>query len=310
MPWATFSVHTGLIESDDSLPWTLGVARTDTAFGRAKNNVMKWVARRMRCTLDDAANASRARLGLPPLTDALRTTAVSPHMYHLFWPKEIEPPRKEWPPQVQFVGQYIWDEPKGFDAPEWMDDVKRDRPLVYSTIGTTSHRLEIDFFQTLMDALGDEPYDVVVSTGAYEDDYVTSRLPTNIPKNFRIAAFLPNSRMIPQADVVVQHAGAGTTMQCWAAGAPMVGIPMNHECFDIGQRIVESGCGVRIDKDKVTAEQLRKAVARVLREPSFKANAIRVRDELAHYDSKRVCADALLELASRGPNPTPVGPRG
>jgi UDP:flavonoid glycosyltransferase YjiC (YdhE family) len=304
VPWATFSVHTGLIEDEDSLPWTLGLSKPKTIFGRFYHRLLRWAMRRFRMTLDGPFNESRRRLGLPPITDALRATAISRELYLLFVVPELEPPRQQWPEQVRFVGPYSWDEPKGYRRPEWLAKLPAEQPLVYATIGTLSNRMEMDFYTTLMQALGDQPFTVAVSVGAYGDDYVTSKLPA-APANFQVEAFLPNSLLIPRARVLVHHGGAGTTMHGFVHGVPAVAVPLNHEHHDFAQRIVERGCGIRIDKSRLTAAKLREAVLRVLQEPGFQSAANRVRREIAHYDAVRSCVSALQSLASSAPKALP-----
>lgn len=295
VPWATFSVHTGLIEDSDSLPWTMGFSPPRGWFGRLRNRILRWAMRRFRMTLDVPFNAARTRLGLPQIRDALRTTAVSTDLCTLFVVPELEPARRSWPEQVRFVGPYSWDEPKGYRRPEWLNATEA-RPLVYATIGTLSNRMEMDFYLTLMEALADEPITVAVSVGAYGDDYVMSRLPL-APSNFRVERFLPNSVVIPRAQALVHHGGAGTTMHGFVHGVPAVAVPLNHEHHDFAQRIVERGCGIRIDKKRLTAARLREAVRRVLHEPSFRTAAARVKREISHYNAVDTCAEALSTLA-------------
>jgi MGT family glycosyltransferase len=298
VPWAGFSVHTGFVESGDSLPWTLGMSSPSNPLASARNTFLKWGMRKLRMTLDDVVNDTRERLGLSRIQDALFGTPISPYLYLLFVARELEPPRDLWPPQVRFVGPYCWDQPSTLTPPLWLTGLPKQEPLVYSTIGALSNRMEIDFYQTLMQALGDQPYTVAVSLGAYQDDYVSSRLP-RAPANFRIEGFLPNSLVVPRARAVVHHGGAGTTMSCLTAGVPAVAVPLNHEHHDFAQRLVEQGCGIRIDKAKLTPEKLRAAVATLLRDEAYTRNARRVAGMLAHYDAVSTCADELMALAER-----------
>ncbi|WP_394829530.1 glycosyltransferase [Pendulispora albinea] len=297
VPWATFSVHTGFVESDDSLPWTMGLSPPESGLERMRNKAMKWGMRKFRMSLDDVINEARVRAGLPAIEDALFATPVSPHLYLLFVAPEFEPPRASWPAHVRFVGPYCWDKPRDYAPPRSLERIPSDRPLVYATIGTLSNRMEIDFYTTIMEALGDQPYTVVVSVGAYKDDYVASRLPKP-PDNFIVESFLPNSMMIPRADVLVHHGGAGTTMMGLARGVPAVAVPLNHEHLDFAQRLVERNCGIRIDKKKLSAENLRAAVGRIFKEPSYKQAAQKAKSELARYDAVRSCANELLGLAA------------
>lgn len=308
VPWATFSVHTGYIESDDSIPYTMGLSPAKNGIERVRNKALKWVARRFRMSIDDVVNDARVRLGLRPVKDALWVTPVSPYLYLLFLPKELEAPRKSWPDTVRFVGPYSWDEPKGYVRPEWLDTLPKDEKIVYATIGTLSNRLEIDTYQQIMDALGGQPYTVVVSAGSHGDDYVMKRIP-KAPSNFKVEPFLPNSLMIPRANALVHHGGVGTTMHGLVAGVPAVTIPLNHEHFDFAQRLVERGVGIRLDKKKMKPEDLRSAVARVLNEPSFQEAAKKMKAQMAHYDAPKTCANELLKLASKGRTDTKTSPK-
>jgi MGT family glycosyltransferase len=300
VPWAGFSVHTGFLESDESLPWTMGLSPARNSLTVARNRLLKWGMRKFRMTLDGVVNDTRVRLGIPPIADALFRTPLSPYLYVLFVAKELEPPREYWPPEVRFVGPYFWDEPRTFVRPDWVERLPNHQPVVYSTIGTLSNRMEIDFYQTLMQALGDQPYTVAVSAGSYHDDYVLSRLP-QAPPNFRLASFLPNSVLVPRARALVHHGGAATTMHGLAAGVPAVAVPLNHEHHDFAQRIAENGCGIRIDKRNLTAAGLRAAVAEILGNPAYTQAARRTKRMLAHYDATSTCADELLALAERKP---------
>lgn len=87
-------------------------------------------------------------------------------------------------------------------------------------------------------------------------------------------------------------------MHGWMHGVPAVAVPLNHEHHDFAQRLVEQGSGIRIDKKKVTPENLRAAVKRILTEPSFKEAAKKVQASIAHYDARKGAADALEGLAS------------
>jgi MGT family glycosyltransferase len=300
VPWASFSVHTGLIEDADSLPWMMGFAPPRTPVGRVVNDALKWAARRFRMTLDDAFNGARRRLDLPPLTDALRTTAISPHLYTLFVAKELEAPRRAWPEQVRFVGPYCWDEPKDYVRPAWLETLPKDKPFLYSTLGTTSNRMEMHVFEMLMEALADEPVVVAISTG---DTYVKDRL-RKPPPNFHVESFLPNSLLIPRARGLVHHGGAMTAVMGMWRGVPAVVLPGNSEHFDFAQRMVERHCAIRVKQKGLTVQKLRSAVRRLLADRSFEAGARRVSAQLAHYDSARTCADLLQGLARQRQQPS------
>lgn len=298
IPWATFSVHTGLIEDQDSLPWTMGLSPPRSFIGRGINAVLKWGMKRFRMTLDAHFNASRARLGLASLSDALRRTAISDELYTIFGAPEIEPARRSWPKSVRFVGPYAWDEPSSYRRPAWLETLRTDVPVVYATIGTLSNRMESDLFDTIVEAFKGSEYTLVMSTGSYQDDMHVQRF-RDLPANVHVESFIPNSLIVPRASALIHHGGAGTTMVGMRHGVPAVVLPLNHEHHDFAQRVVERHCGLRLAKNKLTSQKLHQAVQTIITDASYKDSARALSAKLAAYDAVGGCADALRELSAR-----------
>jgi rhamnosyltransferase subunit B len=78
----------------------------------------------------------------------------------------------------------------------------------------------------------------------------------------------------------VHHGGIGTAALAYAAGIPQVVTPFAHDQFDNAQRVVASGCGVRVD-GPIEARTLTRALRQVLGSPSLATQCGRVHDRLA-----------------------------
>jgi UDP:flavonoid glycosyltransferase YjiC (YdhE family) len=78
------------------------------------------------------------------------------------------------------------------------------------------------------------------------------------------AEFLPQTSVIPRADLVITHGGNNTTTECLHFGKPMIVLPLFWDQHDNAQRLDETGYGVRLDTYAHTADELRGAVQRLL----------------------------------------------
>nr|BFE99266.1 glycosyltransferase [Streptoalloteichus tenebrarius] len=82
----------------------------------------------------------------------------------------------------------------------------RPRPLVYLTMGTVFGSEQV--LRQAVRGLGELEVDVLVATGP------KVRLDTfgSVPENVRLTSWIPQSAVLPHADLVVHHGGSGTTL--------------------------------------------------------------------------------------------------
>jgi len=110
--------------------------------------------------------------------------------------------------------------------------------------------------------------------------------------NVCVVESAPHRQILAEASLVVSHCGHGTTMKTLAAGVPMVCIPMGRDQNDTAARVVFHGAGVRL-APVASSKQIRKAVQRVLDEPSFRTSAARVGSAIVDAD---LTTDVVAEL--------------
>ncbi|CAE6717933.1 glycosyltransferase [Paraburkholderia aspalathi] len=92
--------------------------------------------------------------------------------------------------------------------------------------------------------------------------------------------YVPLQKLLPRCRALVHHGGIGTAALAYAAGIPQVVTPFAHDQFDNAQRVVVSGCGVRLDKP-LEPQALARALKHVLGSPSIATQCGRVQDRLA-----------------------------
>ncbi|MFM0361987.1 glycosyltransferase [Paraburkholderia sediminicola] len=91
--------------------------------------------------------------------------------------------------------------------------------------------------------------------------------------------YVPLQKLLPRCRALVHHGGIGTAALAYAAGIPQVVTPFAHDQFDNAQRVVASGCGVRLDKP-LQPQALARALRHLLGSPSIATQCGRVQDRL------------------------------
>lgn len=164
------------------------------------------------------------------------------------------------------------------------------RSLAYLTLGTFSNN-DVGLFRQVLDALRDEPLDVVATIGRDNDPTLLDP----VPPNARIECFIPQADLLPHCNVVVHHAGAGTMFGVLAHGLPSVVLPQSADNFTIAARLAAAGVARVLPPDEVSVESIRSALHEVLTEPTYGDSARELAHEIAAMPS---AAEVALDLTS------------
>ncbi len=178
------------------------------------------------------------------------------------------------------------------DAPVELPDgfATGARPVVYFSLGSLGGA-DVGLMSRVIDALADEPYDVIVSTGPRHDEIT-------LADNMWGGEFLPQTRLLPTADAVITHGGNNTVTEAMHFGKPMVVLPLFWDQYDNAQRVHERGVGRRLDTYRATADDIREAVRRVLDDDALRQRLARTSRRIREADGVGRAAD-LLEAVSR-----------
>lgn len=118
--------------------------------------------------------------------------------------------------------------------------VKEDFPKIYVTIGGGARRgQEKAFFDTILSAFKDQPFNVLVSTAC--------RIPStnyqNAARNVKFTNWLQGMAAIRECDLVIFHGGYNTLCEVLLVGKPSIVIPSHSEQEGNGRRIESLGVG-------------------------------------------------------------------
>ena len=196
------------------------------------------------------------------------------HEWALWTPETDLPRRGTLPAHARYIGPHV-DRERRQAAVPW--EAKRAGHKVYVAVGTVRFRWKdnASFLRKAVAAFGDvEGVEVVISTG---DERATRALGT-VPANIRVYDFVPQLRMLEDADLVVTHAGAGTYRECVETLVPMLAYPRNHDQIGNAVRIAFHGIGLRGDRHRDSPATIRRKALTILSDPSFRQNLVRLRD--------------------------------
>ena len=220
-------------------------------------------------TLEDEASLPRAGELSPRLVLAFTTPALVPAVL---------------PPHYKLVGPSIADRPETAAFPF----ERLTRPCVLVSMGTVNAEASGRFYGVAIDALADQPYQVVLVAPP-------DRVP-RVPSNFITQRYVPQLALLSRMDAVVCHGGHNTTVEALAHGLPLVIAPIKDDQPIVADQVVAAGAGIRIKFGRVQALELRDAVARALTDPALRAGAMHVRDSFASAGGPDAAAGYLEAL--------------
>ncbi|HEY3058799.1 MAG TPA: macrolide family glycosyltransferase [Chloroflexota bacterium] len=178
-------------------------------------------------------------------------------------------------------------------------------PVVYISLGTL-HRGSVDFFQQCFTAFGAMPARFLLAVGAQTD--VQALGP--IPSNFVVRASVPQLEVLRHAAVFITHGGMNSALEGLWCGVPLIVIPQHLEQLAIGRHVASRGAAVvlrqHVAGERVTAIDLRNALAPMLSQPSYRAAAQTIQQSLRLCGGYRQAADEIQALVARSPVGTTV----
>jgi MGT family glycosyltransferase len=182
--------------------------------------------------------------------------------------------------------------------PPWLD-TPRDRPLVFASLGTV-HHAEAGLFEAILEAVADEPIEVVAAIGRDQEAGRFGEAPANV----RIVPYAPQIAVLERAAAFITHGGFNSAKEALSLGVPLVVIPIAADQHYTADRVEALGLGHRVGRDERTREIIRRRLRDVLADPAFGARARRFADAMAALPGVDH-AVGLLERLVRERRPIP-----
>jgi MGT family glycosyltransferase len=217
-------------------------------------------------------NRVRAEMGLPPLRSALQLLMAASRLLVLTsaafdYPSSL-------PSHVRYVGV-----PTDPDLPPAKPRARAapGDPLVLVSLSTTFQD-QAALLRKILRALGALPVRGLVTLGP-----AVAELALDAPTNVELSAWVPHERVLPEADLVVTHAGHGTVTAALCHGVPVLCLPMGRDQRDVAARAAWHGAGV-IGSAADSVEKLRRRIAGAVRDRALREHARHLAVSMARDD--------------------------
>ncbi len=230
-----------------------------------------------------AMNALREEVQLDPVSSSRDMFERAQLVFAFTYPSlDIVP--KPLAPNVHYVGPMVAQSSEA--APYRIGErLPAGLPLVLLSFSTTFQR-QVEGLQKVLDALEPLPVRVLVTLGP-----AVAARELRIPDNTIAEQHVDHRRVLPQASLVVTHAGHSTVMAAVSHGVPMVCMPMGRDQHIVASRVQAEGLGMTVSVDD-TPEEIRAAIESVLRDEVIRKSTARFRDEI----DPRASADSAVAL--------------
>jgi UDP:flavonoid glycosyltransferase YjiC (YdhE family) len=244
-------------------------------------------------------NRIRAQFGLGPMNGSVNGHTGLLPLYLIPSVPELDYNRKDQPANVHYIGPCVWTRSGGSAAPEWINELRTDRPWIHATEGTAQYQ-EPFLLKAAARGLADLPVEVVLTTGQNRNPGSLGLDP--LPSNVRVERWVSHEDFLPRCAALLTTGGAATVLASLKAGVPLVVAPTFWDKNDNAQRVAEAGVGLRIAPKRCTPERVRSAVLRLLNEPHFRSNARRMSQWFSERGGPARAAELIDELVQPQPD--------
>jgi len=237
----------------------------------------------------EAFNAFVIENGAPPLPD-LEFIHKSEHANLYVYPKEADyvderPLDDTWHRMDSSVR--TTDEP--YEVPAEVANRPAGSALIYLSLGSLGGA-DVDLMKRLVDVLGRTPHRYIVSKGPQHDQY-------ELADNMVGAEFVPQTRVIPEVDLVITHGGNNTTTESLHFGKPMILLPLFWDQYDNAQRMDELGFGRRLATYAFTDQEMFDALESLLNDDELRARMAKMGEAIRSRNGLVVGADVIERVA-------------
>ena len=212
-----------------------------------------------------------------------------------------------------FVGPALTHRPLAVEFP-WQE-LHSGASRMLISLGTVSRDRGVRFYEVMMEALDnlvldDSPYGRSLQIVMVAPEELRDRAPAN----FIVRPRVPQVALLAHMDAVLCHAGHNTVCEALSFGLPLIVAPIRDDQPIVARQVIDAGAGLFMRYGKVTAATARAAVQELLREPGYRAAALRVKESFERLGGASQAASILERFLHRehsalGGHPRAVQPR-
>jgi UDP:flavonoid glycosyltransferase YjiC (YdhE family) len=115
------------------------------------------------------------------------------------------------------------------------------------------------------------------------------------PDNVLVRQYLPQVLVLPHCTAIISQAGAGTMLGALCNGLPQLCLPQGTDQPYNSAALVAAGAGLALAPEEVTPNTVADALGEILTDPSFRASARSIQDEIDGTPDAATVLPGLLE---------------
>ncbi|WP_110518020.1 glycosyltransferase [Herpetosiphon llansteffanensis] len=190
------------------------------------------------------------------------------------------------------------------ELPAWVAQLP-DRPTVYASMSSVFDTPTI--FPMILEALRDEPINLILTVGTKQDPAQFGPQPANV----YIEQYIPQALLFPHCDLFITHCPFATIMSAISHGMPLLMIPVAGEEPAGAMRAAELGLGkvLRLPNQpkeffdqwvpEFSVESIRASVRELLQSPRYRSNAQRFQAEIRELPGPERVIELLTNVAQQ-----------
>ncbi|MBD2777695.1 glycosyltransferase [Iningainema tapete] len=291
IPFVTVCSAVVLNQENSVPPFFTNWSYNPAWWARLRNQVAYSQLRRIRKPIQQVINEYRQERKLPihshPRESYSKLAIISQQ------PAEFEFPRQNLPQWFHFTGPYH--DFTGRPRVDFPLEKLTGQPLIYASMGTVQNRLQY-IFRDIASACVGLDAQLVISLGGSASPETFS----DLPGSPLVVGYAPQLKLLKKATLTITHAGLNTTLESLSNGVPMVAIPVANDQPGVAARIAWTGCGEAVPVARVNVPKLRDAIQRVLKEDSYKKNALRLQEAISRAGGVSRASDIIEQAVSTG----------
>lgn len=204
--------------------------------------------------------------------------------------QEMQPCSNEIDERFIYVGASIVSSESNIEVP--LERVSAGK-VIYASFGTLVNIVEGDkgkeLFEKIIEAFLNEDVFVFMSIG---NGMPMDDLP-NIPENFFISSFLPQTEILPYSDLFISHGGMNSVNESIYYGVPMLAVPSGQDQIITAEQIEYRKIGKKLLREFFTPVNIKKAYNEILIDDEIKSNVKKMQEKIRSSDSASQTADII-----------------
>lgn len=189
-----------------------------------------------------------------------------------------------------FIGPPIYERKEQIDFPF---DRLKGKKVMYISLGTVFNDTSDGIYDMFFKAFGSTDYTVVMS--AYRVD--VSKF--DVPSNFIVRNYVPQSEILKYTDVAITHAGMNSISDLIYNEVPFVCVPIAADQPCNASRAAELGATISLDARKLSPEILRDSVEKVVGDPSYLSAIRKISESFKQAGGYEKGGDEIFDFKAR-----------